>query len=76
MNTRKIIGYVIALAAATIPLQRALLNVEATASPSREGSGNAVGVGLFVLFMVGIFVSYWLIDSANASKKKDSASGH
>jgi len=75
MNTRKIIGYIIALAVATIPLQRALLNVEATASPTREGSGNIVGVGLFVLFIVGIFVSYWLIDSSNV-KKRNNAEGH
>lgn len=73
---RKIIGYLIGLAVATIPLQHSLLNVGGTASPTREGSGNMVGTGLFVLFIVGIFVSYWLIDSANAASKNSGSDAH
>ncbi len=71
---RKVLGYIIALVAATIPLQHALLNVKESASPDRTGS-NMQGTLLFVLFLVGIFVAYWLIDSANA-KKKEGAGGH
>jgi len=72
---RKVLGYVIALVVATIPLQKSLLDVEHTASPNRAGS-NMYGTFLFILFIVGIFVAYWLIDSANAQKKKGSADGH
>ena len=75
MNVRKIIGYIVALAVCTIPLKAGLLNVAESASPSREGS-NLTGTLLFVLFLVGIFVSYWLIDSSNAQKKAQGGDAH
>ena len=72
---RKVLGYIIALAVATIPLQRSLLNVEQTASPDRSGS-NMEGTLLFILLIAGTVFAYWLIDSANAQKTKEGSNGH